>query len=77
MYRGIDAVLRFYADYFDTFERVVIEPECFVEAGQSVVIPNVARMRGRDGIEVAARSTLAFTVLAGKVSCIRLHQGAL
>jgi ketosteroid isomerase-like protein len=77
LYRGIDAVLGFYEDYFDVFERGTIEPECLVEVGHSVVIPNVARLRGRDGIEVAARSTLSITVLRGRVSHIRLYQAPL
>lgn len=35
VYRGVDAVLRFYADYFDAFEKLVLEPDCFMSVGQS------------------------------------------
>lgn len=71
-YRGIDAVLRFWADYFEAFEQIVIEPERMTLAGDAVVIPNLARLRGRDGIEVIARSTLVFTVRRGRVGKICL-----
>jgi ketosteroid isomerase-like protein len=74
LYSGIEAVLCFLQDFFDTFEEVIIEPESFTAAGHSVMVANAARMRGRDGIEVVARSTLAFTVLSGKISRICLHQ---
>ena len=76
-YSGVDAVLQFYRDHFDTVEQGVVEPHCFVVAGSSVVIPNRARLRGRDGIEVFARSTLAITVAVARVSRVRLHRVAL
>src|SRR5256885_1094854 len=60
VYRGIDEALRFYTEYYETFESTVIEPDHFVETGDLIVVPNVAYQRGRDGIEVSARSTLVF-----------------
>jgi ketosteroid isomerase-like protein len=74
VYRGVDDVMGFYLDYFEMFEEGSIEPECLVEVGQSVVVPNVARLRGRDGIEVWARSTLSLTVLDGRLSHVRLYR---
>jgi ketosteroid isomerase-like protein len=74
VYRGFDDALRFYAGYFEAFDKIVIEPDRFIEAGDSVVVPNVARQRGRDGIEVSARSTLVFTVRNRKITRIRLYQ---
>jgi len=74
VYRGFDEALRFYNDYFEAFEEIVIEPERFIEAGDSVVVPNIARQRGRDGIEVSARSTLVFTLRDRKIHRIRLCQ---
>jgi ketosteroid isomerase-like protein len=76
VYRGIDEALRFYAGYFEAFEEIVFEPECFIHAGESVVVPNVARQRGRDGIEVSARSALVFTVRDDQIRRICLYQGA-
>jgi uncharacterized protein len=74
VYRGIDDALRFYAGYFEAFDEIVIEPDRFIEAGDSVVVPNVAHQRGRDGIEVSARSTLVFTVRSRKLTRICLYQ---
>jgi len=73
VYPGIDEALRFYQSYFDAFAAIVIEPDRFIEAGDSVVVPNLARQRGRDGIEVSARSTLVFTLANRKVIRVCLY----
>jgi ketosteroid isomerase-like protein len=74
VYRGMDECLRFYAGYFEAFDEIAIEPDRFIEAGDSVVVPNVAHQRGREGIEVSARSTLVFTVRNRKLIRICLYQ---
>jgi ketosteroid isomerase-like protein len=74
VYRGIDEALRFYAGFFEVFEEIVIEPDCFTDVGESVVVPNVSRSRGRDGVEVFARSTLVYTVRDRKLTRICLYQ---
>jgi ketosteroid isomerase-like protein len=74
VYRGIDAALRFYQGYFDAFEEIVFEPDRSIDAGPSVVIPNVARSRGREGIEVVARSALVMTFRDHRVTRICLYQ---
>ena len=74
VYRGIDEALRFYAGYFEAFDEIVITPERFIEAGDSVVVPNVAHQRGRDGIRVSARSSLVFTLREHRIMRIRLYQ---
>jgi ketosteroid isomerase-like protein len=74
VYRGIDAALRFYGEYFDAFHEIVFEPVSFIDAGESVVVPNVARQRGREGIQVLARSTLVFTVRSSRITRICLYQ---
>jgi ketosteroid isomerase-like protein len=74
VYRGFDETLRFYEDYFEAFEEIVMEPDRFIDAGASVVVPNVAYQRGRDGIEVSARSTLVFTVRDRKLTRVCLYQ---
>lgn len=76
VYRGIDAVVGFYEGYFEAFEQIVIEPIDVTVAGGVVVVPNRARLRGRDGIEVLARSTLEFSFRGGKVVGIRLVASA-
>lgn len=74
VYRGFDDVLRFHLGYFEAFERIVFEPEDFIDVGDAVVVPNVARQWGRDGIEVTARSALVFTLADGKVTRVCLYQ---
>jgi ketosteroid isomerase-like protein len=74
VYRGFDEALRFYAEYYETFDATSIEPDRFVETGDLVVVPNVAYQRGRDGIEVSARSTLVFAVHNRLITRICLYQ---
>jgi ketosteroid isomerase-like protein len=42
VYRGIAEVLRFYRDMLGTFEEIQVEPHRFIEAGDTVVVPNTA-----------------------------------
>jgi ketosteroid isomerase-like protein len=74
VYQGQEAVMRFYQNFSETFEEVTIEPDRFIESGNSVVVPNSAQMRGRDGIETAARSTLVFEVRSGRLARVCLYQ---
>jgi ketosteroid isomerase-like protein len=75
VYRGIDAVMRFFAAYFDVFAEITVEPECFIEAGDSVVVPNGSRSKGRDGIEVHTRGVaFLLTVRNGRISRFCLYQ---
>jgi ketosteroid isomerase-like protein len=74
VYRGRDAVIAFFEDYFDAFEEILIEPADFIDAGASVVVPNVSRSRGRDGIEVLARATFVYTLRDRKIIRVRLYQ---
>jgi ketosteroid isomerase-like protein len=76
VYRGLDEVFGLYRDYFATFEEVVVEPERFIESGDSVIVPNTAQVRGRDGIETVARSALVFEVRDGLIGRICLYQEA-
>jgi ketosteroid isomerase-like protein len=74
VYRGLEEVFGVYRDYLGTFEEVVIEPDQFIEAGDSVVVPNTAQVRGRDGIETVARSAFIFELRGGRIARIRLYQ---
>src|SRR5882757_367278 len=67
VYRGLDETLRFYQGYFEAFDTIVIEADRFIDAGESVVVPNVAHQTGRDGVAVSARSTLVFTIRNRKI----------
>jgi ketosteroid isomerase-like protein len=74
VYRGLENVIGFYRNFLDTFEKVAIEPDRFIESGDLVVVPNTAHFRGRDGIETVARSTFVFELRADRVARIRLFQ---
>ena len=74
VYTGISEVLGLFRSFFDTFEQVEIEPERFVECGDVLVVPNVAHIRGRDGIEAIARSALVFEVHDGRIARLCLYQ---
>jgi ketosteroid isomerase-like protein len=74
VYRGIDDALLFYKGYFEAFESIVFDELDFIDAGESVVVPNMSRSRGRDGIEVFARSTFVFTIHGAKIVRLRLFQ---
>src|SRR6476619_6722718 len=68
VYRGIDAVMQVFAAYFDTFVEITIEPQDFIDAGESVVVPNGSRSKGRDGIEVYTRDVVfVFTIRDSRV----------
>jgi ketosteroid isomerase-like protein len=74
VYSGFDTALDFYREYFEVFEMISFEQLRFIDDGDSVVVPNIAVQRGRDGIEVTARSTLLFRLRDGLITHIRLYQ---
>jgi len=74
VYRGIEDALRFWTEYYEAFEAIVVEPDRFIETGDLVVVPNVAHLRGRDGIEVTTRSTLVYSVHDRQITRICLYQ---
>ena len=74
VYRGFDAALRFYEGFYRAFEMDIVEADRFIDVGECVLVPNVARFRGRDGIEVSARSTLVFELRDGTIVRICMYQ---
>ena len=74
IYRGLDAALRFYKGFYEAFEMDIVQPDRFIDTGEFVAVPNVARFRGRDGIEVSARSTLVYELRDGKVIRTCMYQ---
>jgi ketosteroid isomerase-like protein len=73
-YKGVEEVMRFYQNFLGAFENVKLEADRFIESGDSVIVPNTAQIRGRDGILTTARSAFVFTVRGGRVARIRLYQ---
>jgi ketosteroid isomerase-like protein len=74
VYRGVDDVVDFYRTFLDTFEKIEIEAERFIDSGDSVVVPNTAHLRGRDGIATVARSAFVFELRGDRIASIRLYQ---
>jgi len=74
IYRSFDAALRFYESFYETFEMCIVEPDRVMDIGEFVAVSNVAHMRGRDGIEVSARSTLVFELRDAKIIRLCLYQ---
>jgi ketosteroid isomerase-like protein len=72
VYRGHGELEGFWNEFWSTFEDVQIEPHDFTEAGSQVVLWNTAHMRGREGVEVSARTALVFTVENEQITCLRL-----
>ncbi len=75
VYRGHGELEVFWDAFWSTFEDVQLEMHGFTEVGSEVVVPNTAHVRGRDGIEVVARSTFVFTVENGQIARLRMFQG--
>jgi ketosteroid isomerase-like protein len=61
-------------DFLDMFERVHLVPERFIDAGDAVVVPNSAELRGRDGIQTVARSTWVYEVRGGRIVRVRFYR---
>ena len=74
IYRGHEAVRGFWNTFFETFDRVTVSPQEFIECGDHVVVPNRARLWGRDGVEVEAQSVLVWTLRNERIVEHRLYQ---
>jgi ketosteroid isomerase-like protein len=74
VYRGREEVENFQNEFWSTFEENEVEPHGLTQAGSDVVVPNTTHMRGRDGMEVIARSTFVYTVEDGQITRLRMFQ---
>jgi ketosteroid isomerase-like protein len=74
VYRGRGEIEIFWDAFWSTFEDVQLETHDLTEVGSEVVVPNTAHIRGRQGIEVVARSTFVFTVENGQITRLRMFQ---
>jgi ketosteroid isomerase-like protein len=74
IYRGRASSRRFWNTFLETFERIVVVPEEFVEHGDYVIVPNRAHLQGRDGIEVEARSASVVRLRDERIVEWRLFQ---
>jgi ketosteroid isomerase-like protein len=74
VYRGHAKLEGFWDAFWSTFEDIQLEVHGFTEVGSEVVVPNTAHLRGRQGIEVIARSTFVFTLENGQITRLRMFQ---
>ena len=74
VYRGHAELQTFWDAFWSTFEEVQLEAHAFIEAGSEVVVPNTAHFRGREGIEVIARSTFVYSLENGQITRLRMFQ---
>src|SRR5687768_11323585 len=75
VYRGHDEIRAFWQEFFAAFEEVRFEILDLREVDDDlVIVENVAHMRGRDGIEVQARSTFLLALRDGATISFELHQ---
>jgi ketosteroid isomerase-like protein len=74
VYRGHGEHEVFWDVFWSTFDDVQVELYGLAEAGSEVVYSNTAHIRGREDIEVAARSTFVFTVENGRITRFRMFQ---
>jgi ketosteroid isomerase-like protein len=74
VYRGHGELKALWKEFWSTFEDVQIETHGFIETGSEVVVSNTGHSRGREGIEVIARSTFVFTVENGQITRLRMFQ---
>jgi ketosteroid isomerase-like protein len=73
--RGRDEIRSYMERFREAFEEVRIELEDVFEAEEGVVIAeNLAYLRGRDGIEVTARSAWLITLQDGCQTSLTLYQ---
>jgi ketosteroid isomerase-like protein len=73
VYRGHGELETFW-DAWLTFDWVEVEPHDLSEAGSEVVVPNTTTFRGRQGIEVVARTAFVFTVENRQITRLRMFQ---
>jgi ketosteroid isomerase-like protein len=75
VYRGHSEIRAFWERFLSAFESVRIEILDLREVGKGrLVADNVAYLRGRDGIEVQARSSFLITVRDGTTTSFTLYQ---
>jgi ketosteroid isomerase-like protein len=69
-----DQARRYFEEMRAFWKSVRIEIDELIPMGDKVVVPHTTHVRGRDGIEVQARTTWLFTIGNGKIERICLYQ---
>jgi len=74
VYRGQAELEAFWGEFWSTFQDVQLETHGLTDVGSEVVFLNTAHLRGREGIEVSARSAQVFTVENRQITRLQLFQ---
>jgi ketosteroid isomerase-like protein len=75
VFRGHDEIRAFWRRLLDAFEEVRVEIEDLLAVEEGVLlVENVAYLRGRDGIEVEARSAIVIERRDGQTTSLTLYQ---
>ena len=68
VYRGQEEIEGLLGEFWSAFDRMETEAHEYTPVGAHVVVPNTVYMRGRDGVEVTARSTFVYTIEDGRIT---------
>ena len=71
---GLDQARRVMEEIREAWESAWLEPHEFIEAGDLVVVPGTQHVKGRDGIEVAARGAFVWTIRNGAIERMVMYQ---
>ena len=71
---GLDQIRRAWGEFRETWESGWLEPHEFIEAGDLVVVPGTQHVKGRGGIEVAARGAYVWTIRNGAIERMVMYQ---
>ena len=70
---GLDQIRRITEEFREVWESDWLEPHD-IEAGDLVVVPGTQHVKGRDGIEVAARGVYVWTIRNGALERMVMYQ---
>ena len=71
---GLDQIRRAWGECRELWESSRLEPHEFIEAGDLVVVPGTMHVKGRGGIEVAARGVFVWTIRNGAIERMVMYQ---
>jgi ketosteroid isomerase-like protein len=74
IYHGHPACRDFWSTFFDTWERMTVSVDEYIDCGETVVVPNRTHFWGRDGIEVDAYGVTVVTLRDGRIVEWRLFR---
>jgi ketosteroid isomerase-like protein len=75
VYRGHGEIRAFWQRFLAAFDEIRFEIDDPVEVEDGLlIVDNVAYLRGRDGIEVQARSTFLIAIRDGETTSLTLYQ---